>query len=114
MSQEKSITRKKDQPEICQSSEGCSIIFDMPSCGGCCTCVLACSFHHTGEFSTEKSSLKILNKEGEEGYQVSLIKESDGRTIPCDECEGLDIPLCMEYCREMDELGKILAAFRKK
>ena len=114
MSQEKSITIKKDQSEENPAGEGRVMIFDMPSCGGCSTCELACSFHHTGEFSTESSSLKILDKEGEEGCKVLLVAECDGQSIPCDGCEDLDVPLCMEYCREMDDLGKILNKFEEK
>jgi len=87
------------------------VLFDMPSCGGCRTCELACSFHHTQEFIPSVSSLKVLAKEDGPGYRVLLVRERSGESIPCDLCESLDVPLCMEYCREMDDLGKILLSF---
>jgi Fe-S-cluster-containing hydrogenase component 2 len=85
--------------------------FDMPSCGGCRTCELACSFHHTGEFAPAVSSLKIVEKKGSPGYVVLLKEEGDGSSFACDRCEGQDIPLCVEYCREVDDLYKILREF---
>jgi Fe-S-cluster-containing hydrogenase component 2 len=91
--------------------EDSGILYDMPSCGGCRTCELACSFHHTQEFIPSVSSLKVLSKEEGPGYRVLLITESRGKSIACDGCKGLDVPLCMEYCKEMDDLGKILLSF---
>ena len=90
------------------------VTFEMPSCGGCSTCELACSFHHTGEFSPAHSSLKIQNKPGEEGYRVLIVDKSDGQQRVCDACQDLDVPLCVEYCRESDDLGKILNALEEK
>jgi len=90
------------------------ILFDMSTCGGCRTCELACSFHHTQEFIPSVSSLKVLDKEDGPGYRVLLVRESSGESIPCDLCKKLDVPLCMEYCREMDDLGKILFSFEEK
>ena len=90
------------------------MIFDMPSCGGCRTCEMACSFHHKKEFIPSLSSIKVLNKENEPGFLVSLIKETDGQSIACDGCMELDIPLCMQYCKERNDLEKILKEFMKK
>jgi len=88
--------------------------FDMPSCGGCRTCEIACSFHHTGEFKPAVSSLKVVEKEEGPGYFVVLKEESDEEGFACDGCKGLDIPLCIEYCKEADDLYKILSEFEKK
>ena len=88
--------------------------FDMPSCGGCCTCELACAFHHTGEFAPDVSSIRIIAKEGGTGCQVLLIENSEGKRIACDRCQGLEVPLCVEYCREIDDLGKILLEFEQQ
>lgn len=85
--------------------------FDMPSCGGCRTCEIACSFHHTGEFVPAVSSLKILEKGEGPGYLVMLKPEGDAEGYACDGCEGLDVPLCVEYCKEVDDLYKILREF---
>ena len=43
-----------------------------------------------------------------------LKEEGDGNSFACDGCEGLDIPLCMEYCPELDDLFKILQEFDAK
>lgn len=88
--------------------------FDMSSCGGCRTCEMACSFHHTGKFMPSVSSLVIVDKEDGPGCEVMLIRESDGTRMACDGCDGLDVPLCMDYCREIDDLGEILFEFDAK
>ena len=90
------------------------MIFDMPSCGGCRTCEMACSFRHRGEFIPAISSLKIMDKEEEPGFYVLLLEESDDRGIACDLCQELEAPLCLEYCRESEDLEKILEEFKKK
>ena len=94
--------------------EGKGMVFDMPSCGGCRTCEIACSFHHTGEFAPAVSSFVVLDKEDGPGCEVMLMTESAGKRLACDGCEGLDIPLCMDYCRESDDLWKILQEFEER
>lgn len=84
---------------------------DMPSCGGCRTCEIACSFHHTGEYNPSLSSIRILEKEDEAGFRVLLIEEDGTDGFACDGCLGLDRPLCLEVCRERDDLGLILTEF---
>jgi len=88
--------------------------FAMPSCGGCGTCELACSLHHTGEFSPAVSSLKVLAREEGQGYHIILLTQSDGQSLACDSCKGLDVPLCLDYCKESDDLGRILMEFEEK
>ena len=90
------------------------MIFEMPSCGGCRTCEMACSFKHTEEFSPEISSIKILDKENEPGFLVSLVEENDGLNIACDGCKELGVPLCMQYCPESEDLRRILKEFMEK
>ena len=90
------------------------VVFDMPSCGGCRTCELVCSFHHTQRFTPSLSSLKVLDKEEELGYRVSLVAEKKGERIACDGCKGLDVPVCLEYCREIDDLREILIHFEER
>jgi Fe-S-cluster-containing hydrogenase component 2 len=75
---------------------------------------MACSFHHRGEFIPAASSLKVLERKGGPGYIVSLREEEAGSSFACDGCEGLDLPLCVEYCRELDDLFKILQEFDAK
>ena len=97
-----------------QGERGDNMIFDMPSCGGCRTCEIACSFHHTGEFQPSASSLKILNKQDRKGYKISLIEESDGKAIACDGCTDLEGPLCVQYCRDSEELSRMIKEFAEK
>jgi Fe-S-cluster-containing dehydrogenase component len=89
-------------------------IFDMPVCGGCRTCEIACSFHHREEFNPAISSIKILSQEGKISYRVWLVRGEEDRTmeIPCDGCEDLEEPLCLQFCRKKEELKKILEEFR--
>jgi Fe-S-cluster-containing hydrogenase component 2 len=114
MSKEHAIGKASGGVTERKGAEGSGVVFDMPSCGGCRTCELACSFHHTQEFIPSVSSLKVLSKEEGPGYQVLLVAESRGKNIACDGCKGLDVPLCMEYCKEMDDLGKILLTFEER
>ena len=90
---------------------GAEIVFDMAECGGCRTCELACSFHHTQTFTPSISSLKVLDKEEGPGYRVSLVAEKKGERMACDGCKDLDVPPCVEYCREYDDLMEILIRF---
>jgi Fe-S-cluster-containing hydrogenase component 2 len=89
------------------------MIFEMASCGGCRTCEMACSYKHVGEFKPAISSIQILEKESELGYQVHLIEGHKRERIACDSCEGLDVQLCVQYCEKGDDLKKILEEFRE-
>ena len=89
------------------------MVFDMPACGACRTCEIACSFHHTGEFKPSISSIKILSKEDGFGNRVMIIEEDDGQNKACDGCEGLEVPLCVEYCDEREILYKFIGELRK-
>jgi Fe-S-cluster-containing hydrogenase component 2 len=86
----------------------------MPSCGGCGTCEMACSFKHKGEFVPAISSIKILERENEPGFRIFLVEESDAMSIACDGCKELDVPLCMQYCKESERLEEILKEFMEK
>jgi len=84
---------------------------DMPSCGGCRTCEMACSFHHTGEYNPSVSSIKILEKESGAGYFILIAERSDQEGFACDRCQGLARPLCIQVCREENDLADILKKF---
>jgi len=83
--------------------------FHMTSCGACRTCEIACSFHHTGEFKPSVSSIKIAERKDGQGCTIQLLNEDDGSRKACDACQGLEEPLCIQYCKEKDELRKIIA-----
>jgi len=91
------------------------MIFDMPTCGACRTCEIACSYHNTGEFKPSASSIKILDKKDETlGHLVLLIEYSDGQNIPCDGCKDLEEPLCMEVCQEKEKLHEMIKKYLGK
>ena len=90
------------------------MIFDMDTCGGCRTCEIACSFHHSGEFNPSISSIKILDKAGTAGYNVVLLEENSDEGKACDGCQGLEEPLCMEYCKEKEDLREMLDTLTDK
>ncbi len=87
------------------------MIFEMSSCGGCRTCEIACSYKHTGEFAPSVSSLKIMDREDGNGYDVFLREEDGTEGKPCDGCPSMDVPLCVEYCHVPDDLTKVIYEF---
>ena len=87
------------------------MIFDMPSCGGCRTCEMACSFKHCEEFIPAISSMKILDKEKSAGFLVYIAERGDGPEKPCDGCKELGVPMCMQYCPKSKDLQKLLDEF---
>ncbi len=80
--------------ELKASKEGANkliIEVDQDLCRGCCLCVLMCSFHHTGVFSRELSSIdvSVSSITGEVKWEVG---ES------CDMCKKEAGHLCVKYC----------------
>jgi len=90
------------------------MLFDMPTCGGCRTCEIACSYHHVGEFAPSISSIKILNKADGVGYHVLILEEDSESGKACDGCVGLDVPYCVEVCKQEEELKEMLRQIPKK
>lgn len=87
------------------------MIFDMLSCGGCRSCEMACSFHHVGEFRPSVSSIRITDKEDGIGFHVLLVEKADDQHRACDCCQGLEVPLCVQYCKERDVLEGVIKQF---
>jgi Fe-S-cluster-containing dehydrogenase component len=90
------------------------VIFEMPSCGGCQTCAIACSFKHTGKFNPSVSSIKILEKEDGLGFYVRLIDTAGPHGFVCDGCVDLKEPMCVQFCEKSEDLKKILQNFLKR
>ena len=90
------------------------MVFEMDVCGACRTCEMACSYHHSGEFNPDISSIRIRQKDGEQGYEVQLLEKDEGPSRACDGCRGLDVPVCVQFCSEGDVLTKILHKFLKE
>lgn len=87
------------------------MIRKMPSCGGCRTCELACSFHHRKVFNPALSSLKVKECRDGDGYEIELLEKDGDSDLACDGCRGLETPLCLLHCREREELNRILDEF---
>jgi Fe-S-cluster-containing hydrogenase component 2 len=85
--------------------------FDMPTCGGCRTCEMACSFRHKGAFVPSISSIKILDKDDGPGFIVLLVERGNGGNMVCDGCKNVDVPYCMQFCKRSEDLEKILKEF---
>ena len=60
-------------------------------CTGCRTCVLICSFHHTGSFAPSEASIQI-RRSLENGRIVIELHEN------CDRCIEKETPVCLGYC----------------
>ncbi len=90
------------------------MIFEMPTCGGCRTCEIACSFRHKGEFVPSVSSIKIIEKNDVPGYVVSIAARPDGERLACDCFEKQKAPLCIEYCIKSKDLKEIFKKFNRK
>ena len=75
---------------------------NLKACTGCLRCELACSFHHTGEFSRSHSSIRVrkplLNHETP--AQVTVLTARQGTRPHCDFCRGQQIPFCIRFCPE--------------
>ena len=87
------------------------MIFETEKCGGCRTCEMACSYRHAGVFRPSISSIKILDTKDKLGFAISLTEQAEGKRIACDLCAGLDMPFCVKYCGESEELKGILKEF---
>ncbi|HOF03548.1 MAG TPA: 4Fe-4S ferredoxin [Atribacterota bacterium] len=60
-------------------------------CYYCKSCQLACSFHHTGTFWPDKSSISV--------YRNPVNGETEWRIdSTCDQCSSEKTPLCVKYC----------------
>jgi carbon-monoxide dehydrogenase iron sulfur subunit len=71
-------------------------------CTGCLICELACSLHHTGEFSRSRASIKV-NKSisnPKKGTNITINFRSDDKRPVCDLCKGKPLPLCVTFCPE--------------
>lgn len=87
------------------------MIFEMPDCGGCRTCELACGYHHTGLFNPNNSSLHIINRNDDKpGYFVEILLSDKGDFFGCDGCLELETPMCVSYCHQDEDLLEMVKA----
>jgi len=90
------------------------MLFEMPNCGNCKTCEIVCSYHHTGDFSSVSSSLRVKENPDGKGYLIMIAERCEGTEITCDGCKGEEIPWCMKVCEEAEVLQGFLKAFLEK
>jgi Fe-S-cluster-containing hydrogenase component 2 len=90
------------------------MLFEMPNCGNCKTCEIACCYHHTGDFSPAPSSFRVKENPNGKGYLILIADRDEGTEICCDGCKGEEIPLCMEVCEEADVLKGFLKEFLER
>ena len=90
------------------------MIFETETCTGCQSCEIACSYHHKKIFRPMISSIHVSDQAKERGLVLSLLSQDEGLRIACDDCAGLDEPLCVKYCSPVfrDQLKNILEKFR--
>ena len=67
------------------------IVHDHSKCYSCKACQLACSYHHTGSFWPEKSSIRVSRNthNGKMFWQVDST---------CYECKNEEKPFCVKFC----------------
>jgi len=86
------------------------VTFEVDACGGCRSCEMACSFHHTRAFQRYVSSMDVTCKPGTMQHTITFYREPFDGHIACDMCKGLETPLCVLFCPEgfRDELERLL------
>jgi hypothetical protein len=60
------------------------------------------------------ASIKIMNEEGEVSFHVWLAREEEmlnPEKIPCDGCKGIEESLGLQFCRNKEDLKRILDEF---
>ena len=67
------------------------IVRNSDLCSGCRTCQLVCSFHHTGSFWPDRSSIKV-SRNPQNGVLQWCIDST------CDGCKDEEEALCVKYC----------------
>ena len=55
-----------------------------------------------------------MEKEDGPGYVIKLLEQDTDGAFACDGCSGLSEPLCLQYCREYEELLPIMTRFFEK
>ncbi len=79
------------------------IIVDNPeACTGCLICEMACSFHHTRNYSRSQSSIKVNKSiiDPNRGPAIVICLEKESGNLVCDMCKKEASPLCIQYCPE--------------
>lgn len=83
------------------------MLYEMPSCGGCRTCEMACAFLLTGEFAPSRSVIHILEGTECQGYVVALTPPGKS-TLPCGNCLSNATPPCVQYCEKSQDLIRLI------
>jgi Fe-S oxidoreductase len=81
---------------------------EMPSCTGCKTCEMACSFKHKQEFNPKLSAIAVVPNDKKAGYLILINREDPNRAIDCTGCLE-----CLKLCPVSEDLKAIIVAHRK-
>ncbi len=90
------------------------MLFEMPNCGNCKTCEIACCYHHTGEFSWAPSSFRVKENPNGKSYLILIAETNEGKEVACDGCKQEELPLCVEVCEEAEMLQGFLKEFLER
>lgn len=88
------------------------MLFDFKDCGGCRTCEIACSFQKMGEFNHHFAAVEVVEKKDGTGYDLKIYDKPEDEHTVCDGCLELEEPPCVQYCREDDDLRRIINEYR--
>lgn len=85
--------------------------FHLPVCGGCKTCELACSYHHNKAFTYEGGCFELIERDDRNGFTLRIHETAKNGRPACDGCKGLEQPLCLRYCVEIDDMYPLVKDF---
>ena len=74
------------------------IKIDCEKCTGCGLCEIMCSFHHRKVFSRKLARVELSEFLKDGTRKITLHERDENGHLLCDNCEGLDEPLCVTYC----------------
>jgi Fe-S oxidoreductase len=85
------------------------MIFEMPTCTGCRTCEMVCSFRRYGEFKPKSAAIRIVEKAHGLGYEVHLVSDRSDNSAACSGCSA-----CVESCPAGTDLHERVLLFLKE
>ena len=88
----------KQEREMTSQKTVNKVVVESDICGGCRSCELACSYHHTKCFQPSISSIQIIIRPKKITYDLILYNENEGDHLSCDKCKGMEVPLCVLFC----------------
>lgn len=78
-------------------------VTDMPSCTGCRTCEMACSFKNLKQFDPKKAAIWITENSDGIGFRVYINRGETEERLRCTGCFD-----CILYCPASDDLKRLI------